>query len=221
MKEFYGKQILTTLKELIDPTHAALVIVDIQNDECRIKDEAGNITYSTPEFCALVPRLKSLVDVARNAKVRIMYLQHTSLPDLINESPPRIRYLMKARGSDDPALVPMFDVEGTWGHKIIEEIAPEPGDFVIKKHRPSGFVGTNMDLILKNAGIKTLVFTGIVTEGCVESTVRSAVHHDYYVVIALDGVASKDKESHEGSLRWFAKHFEMPTVNELIAYWKA
>lgn len=221
MKEFFGKQILTTLDELIDPQHAALVVVDVQNDECRSRDDAGNIVYSIPAFSDLVSRLKALIGAARKAKVRIVYLQHTSLPNLINESPPRIRYLMKARGSNDPATVPMFDVEGTWGHEIIEEIAPEHGDFIIKKHRPSGFIGTNMDLLLKNAGIKTLVFTGVVTEGCVESTVRSAVHHDYYVVITRDGVASKDQESHEGALRWFATHFEMPTVDQLIAFWEA
>ena len=219
VKEFYDMEIMLDLEELINPKHTALVVVDVMNDECRKRDEEGIVSYINKEFEVLVPRLKSLIEVARKAKVQLCYLQHTTLPNMINESPPRIRYLMKARGSNDPDVVTMFDLEGTWGHKIVEDIEPEPSDFLIKKHRPSGFVGTNMDLLLKNAGIQTLVFTGIVTEGCVEATVRSAVHHDYYIVVVRDGVASRDPEAHNASLRWYGKHFDRPTIKQLSELW--
>ena len=79
MKLFYGKEILTTMEELVDPAHAALVIVDIQNDFCKKKDEQGNITYSVPMYEPMAPRVKKTIDAAREAGVLVVYLQQSHL----------------------------------------------------------------------------------------------------------------------------------------------
>ena len=75
-----------------------------------------------------------------------------------------------------------------------------PGDLVVKKYRSSGFWGTNLDMLLRSNGIKSVVITGCTTEGCVESTARDALFNDYYVVIVEDCVASDDRAQHEASL---------------------
>jgi len=221
MKLFYGKEILTTLEELVDPTHAALVIVDIQNDFCKKKDEQGNIEYSVPMYEPMVPRVKKIIDAAREAGVLVVYLQHTTMPNFRNESPPRIRYLMNARGTNDPDDIEMFTLEGSWGWKVIDELAPQPEDICILKHRSSGFIGTNMNLVLKNSGIKTLVMTGMVTEGCVESTARDGLFFDYYIVMLEDCVGSGNAESHDDSLRFMSKRFDMSISDEVVKIWKS
>ncbi len=221
MKLFYGKEILTTMEELVDPTHTALVIVDIQNDLVKQKDEQGNLTYSVPMYEPMVPQVKKTIDEARAAGVLIVRLQHTSLPNFRDESPPRIRYRMKACGCKDPddLRIPPLE-EGSWGWDVIDELTREPEDIRILKHRSDGFVGTDMDLVLKNSGIKTLVMTGVVTEGCVESTARGGLFNDYYIVILSDCVGSTDPEAHQDSLRFMSKRFDMSTSNEVIGVWR-
>jgi len=78
MKLFHGKEILTTLEELVDPDHTALLIIDIQNDFCKIKDENGNISYSVSTYEPLIAKVKQTIDAAREADVLIVYLQHTN-----------------------------------------------------------------------------------------------------------------------------------------------
>ena len=71
---------------------------------------------------------------------------------------------------------------------------------MVKKYRSSAFWGTNLDLLLRSNGIKSLIMAGCTTEGCVESTARDALFNDYYVVVAEDCVASDDRAQHEASL---------------------
>lgn len=221
MKLFYGKEILTSIDELVDPKHAALVIVDIQNDFCKRKNEDGSVSFAVPMYEPMLGRVKQTIAAAREAGVLVVYLSHTTLPDFRNESPPRIRYLMNARGSNDPNDIKMFTLEGSWGWDVVDEITPEPGDVRIRKHRSSGFIGTTMDLVLKNSNIKTLIMTGMVTEGCVESTARDGLFYDYYIVMLNDCVGSGDAEAHEDSLRFMSKRFDMATSDEVMKIWKS
>lgn len=221
MKLFYGKEVFTTLEELVDPKHAALVIVDIQNDFCMRKNEDGSISFAVPMYEPMLGNVKQLIAAARDAGVLVVYLLHTTLPDFRNESPPRIRYLMNARGTNDPDDIEMFTLEGSWGWQVVDEITPEPGDVRIRKHRSSGFIGTTMDLVLKNSNIKTLIMTGMVTEGCVESTARDGLFYDYYIVMLPDCVGSADAEAHEDSLRFMSKRFDKATSNEVMKIWSA
>ncbi len=79
-----------------------------------------------------------------------------------------------------------FSIRDTWNTEILPELAPEAGDVVLYKHRYSGFFETDLDAILKQAGIKTLIFTGCTTSICVESTVRDAMFRDYACVLLAD-----------------------------------
>lgn len=219
MKLFRGKEILTTLEELIDPTHAALFVVDVQNDFMKKKNADGTISYVVPEYGPLVTHMITSLDAARNAGVKIIYMQHTTLPKFVNESPARIRYRMYSKGITDPYELEMFTLVGSWGWEVIDEIAPRPEDLCIKKYRSSAFVKTTTDLLLKNSGIKTLVTMGVVTQGCVESTVRDALYHDYYIVIVTDGVGTPDPQSQKDSLAFMSKRFDMTTSDELVKLW--
>jgi ureidoacrylate peracid hydrolase len=92
---------------------------------------------------------------------------------------------------------------------------------VVKKWRSSAFVGTNLDMVLRCNGIKTLVVTGDVTQGCVESTARDASFHDYYVVVLEDCVATYEHDLHEASLKVLRTRVDVTPSGDVLKIWEA
>ena len=90
---------------------------------------------------------------------------------------------------------------------------------MVKKYRSSAFWGTNLDLLLRSNGIKSLIVAGCTTEGCVESTARDALFNDYYVVVVEDCVASDDRAQHEASLLLMRHRFDIATAEEVLRVW--
>ena len=80
-------------------------------------------------------------------------------------------------------------IYGSWGADIIEELAPEPGDIVIRKQKYDGFIGTNLEIVLRTYGVKYLVFIGTATNICVESTLRHAFFLEYFPILVADAVS--------------------------------
>jgi ureidoacrylate peracid hydrolase len=83
-------------------------------------------------------------------------------------------------------------VEGTPGVEIYPPVAPRPGEHVIRKHRFSGFFGTDLDMILRGWGIDTVIISGATTENCCHATARDALYRDYKVVFLSDATATFD-----------------------------
>ncbi len=107
---------------------------------------------------------------------------------------------------------------GTFEHSILAEIAPAPGELTINKTANGAFNASNIDLILRNIGIETLIVTGVGTEVCVETTARDAVDHGYNTIVVDDACATLDPEAHDASLLAFAQWFgEVATTAEVIA----
>ena len=130
---------------------------------------------------------------------------------------------MFSRKVSDPHDLEMYTLDGSWGWEVVKELQPTTSDppyLQIKKPRSSAFIQTNFALLLRNYGIKTLVFTGVVTEGCVESTVRDAPHFDFFTVTVKDCVDTDDKEDHEASLSHAAKRHPVLTAAEVIQVWE-
>jgi ureidoacrylate peracid hydrolase len=89
---------------------------------------------------------------------------------------------MRAR----PELAGTLLAKGTWDYAIVDALKPQPGDIVIPKTRYSGFFNTNIDSVLRARGIRNLVFTGVATNVCVESSLRDAFHLEYFAVVLED-----------------------------------
>ncbi len=94
-----------------------------------------------------------------------------------------------------------FAVEGTPGAAIVDELSPLPNEYVIPKIRMSAFLGTDLDLILRNLGISELIVTGIQTPNCIRTTVFDAVAHNYPVILVEDAVGAKNDEIHHTNVR--------------------
>lgn len=189
----HGKEIYTTLEELTAPGRTAIVVVDMQNDFCHPEGSGASKGRSHDDAWAIVPRLKSLLESARAVGVPVIYALNTQRDGALYMSAAELARRAKKSGGD-PLL---WTIEGTWGHQVVDPIAPQEGDFTVVKHRPSAFFQTDLDLILRNLGVECLIVTGVGTSGCVESTARDAQSHDYYVIIPEDTTASQKPE-------WFA-----------------
>jgi nicotinamidase-related amidase len=179
MIEIAGKSIFTELAELVHPAHTALIIVDMQCDFIEPEGAFGRMGIDLTMYAASRPRLAALLAAARASGTMIVHLQNTALPRRMSDSPSYIRFNMRmhmAARRDGPPL--QYTVSGTPGHDFATEFAPLPGELVVRKYRSSGFWGTNLDLVLRSNGIRSLVVGGCTTEGCVESTARDAKFND-------------------------------------------
>jgi ureidoacrylate peracid hydrolase len=182
---------LRTLEEKVDPAHAALVVVDVQNDFCDDDGAFARMGRDVEPIRAMVPRLATLIDTARAAGVPVIFCQYVT-----NEST-ESDVVLEQRSRGRASL--SYCREGTPGADFYV-VGPKPGEQVVPKHRYSPFVGTNFDLILRSTGRRTLVMTGIATNGCVEATARDGFMHDYYVVLVDDCCSCYSPELHQATL---------------------
>ena len=215
-----GIEVLTTLEERVAPTHTALLIVDMQNDYCAPGGAGDRNGRDLSMAQAIVPNVRALIEGARSASIPVLFTKYTVGPGTAGLAGPEIlRRGIIFAGVDST-------IKGTWGHDLIDGLPFNPEqDIVIEKRRLNSFVGTDLDLILRARGVKTLVLAGVVTQGCVESTVRDAVGHDYYVAVAEDCCASTDAELHRLGITSMAKLLRydeaVTTVGRLLDVWGA
>lgn len=162
----------------IDPARTAMIVVDMQNDFV-----AFGAPMETPAARAMVPRLAEALKVCRDSEIRVIYTAHVHRRDgcdvgLLNMHPP-----VASRA----ALV-----DGTPGADIYPDLAPAAGEHVIKKHRYSAFFGTDLDIVLREWRVDTVIICGTTTENCCLSTARDAMFHNYRVVFLSDATATYD-----------------------------
>ena len=220
MIEIDGKQVFTELAELVDPEHTALIVVDMQRDFCAPGWAFDRRGIDISMYPPVIPRLAGLIEGARVAGVRVIYLQMTVLPGGTSDSPAQLRFNLRLHLASHGATEPLtYTLDGSAGQEMLKELAPQPGDLVVKKYRSSGFWATNLDLLLRSNGIKSVVMTGCSTEGCVESTARDALFNDYYVVVAEDCVASDDPAQHDASLLLMRHRFDLATAERILGCW--
>ena len=210
MKQILGREVLDTLDELVDPRWTAVIAIDIQNDFCSPDGHFARHGKNVARMAPAVQRMVDFVGQTQALGVRTIFLQQASLPDGRMDSPAWLRFKTRDGKSPDYALA------GTWGWQFVDGLAARANDWVVEKFRPDGFIGTNLDHILRTQGIQSVIVLGTITEGCVESTVRSASYRDYYVVVVEDAVASPNAELEAGSLRLFHARYPTHTSAEVL-----
>lgn len=216
------ERLLTSLNELVDPEHAALLVVDMQNDFCHRDGFFGRGGYNPLgqgtrpvdlSLCEeMIPRLLRLIRAARKAGTRVYYVR-TFFDD--HYLPPMLR-LRKRRIGRSGDVCP----EGKWGSEQLEGFEPEPGDRVITKYVHSSFIGTNLRDTLEKDRVSSLIITGVATDICIESTVRDGCMMGFYIVVPGDSVAAYLKDVHERSLAHFGAYWAWITESdEIMRIW--
>ena len=215
-----GKDVFTELHELADPRHAALLLIDMQRDFVEDGGAFAGMGVDISMYPAIRPRLAGLLDAARRHGVLVVHVQNTALPGRLSDSPAQIRFNLRMHQGGRAGGPPLrYTLPGTPGHAFVPDLAPRPDEVVVAKYRSSGFWGTNLELVLRSNGIRTVVVGGCTTEGCVESTARDAMFADHYVVIAEDCVGSDDKAQHEASMFLMRHRFDMAAGADIAAVW--
>jgi len=207
--------ILMTLAERLDPTHTALVIIDMQKDFCVDGFATSRAGRPLDAAKSIVPGLRRLRGAARAAGVLVIHVGFETYPDHMSDSGPWLSQRRRATYAGDK-----IGISGDEGMEFIDELKPEAGELKVMKHRYSAFKGTDMDMLLRAHNIRTVVPTGVSTNVCVESTLRDAFEHSYYVCIPRDGCASWDMELHAATLKTADARFGLLTsIDEIMAIW--
>lgn len=163
----------------------AWLVIDMLNDFVK-----ENGTLVVPGAEKALPLFQQKLEKARQAGHPIIYICDSHRPD-------------------DPefAVWPPHAVAGEWGAQVVEELAPQSEDFIVKKRRYSAFFGTDLDLLLRELKVDTLVLTGLVSNICVMSTAQDAAERGYKIEVVKDLVIGLDVEMHQFALKQMKEVF--------------
>ena len=188
----------------IDPAHAALLIIDVQN-YC-VSAEAGKTEYFRHSLRDIVlPNVRRLHSTCRPARIEVIFSVIENMTrDGRDRSPD-----YKISGIDVP--------RGSWDAQVLDEIAPAEDEIVFRKTSSSAFISTNIDYVLRNLGVRSLIVTGLMTDQCVESAVRDACDLGYLVTLITDACTTSSAERHEQSLIGIRGYCRQRTTEEVLA----
>jgi len=180
----------------VEPRSTALVIVDMQRD---FVDPDGALPV--PGAAESVPRIRRLLDWARDRGIAVIYTQDTHDP-----------------GDPEWSIWPRHVERGTEGWQIVGELAPRAGERIFEKARYDGFYGTGLDHALRVAGIDTLIICGTVANICVHYTAASAGLRWYRVIHPIDALSALTEFDMEAALRQASFLFQatLTTIGGLI-----
>ena len=176
----------------LEPARTAVVVVDLQNGYVSPGGYRDLNGRDLTGAARAVENTLRILEVARPAGLTVVLLQNgwdAELREAGGEGSPNWHKsnplrLMRER----PELAGKILTRGGWDYALVDDLKPEPTDLIVAKPRYSGFCGTNLESLLGERDIRTLVFTGIATNVCVESTLRDAYFREYFCILVEDAV---------------------------------
>lgn len=199
----------------IDPAHAALLLIDVQNHTAR-RDGGGYRSLNDAEiddrfgffFATMrdtaVPNMQALQKACRKTRIEVIY---SVIESLTRDGRDR---------SLDYKISGIHVPKGSWDAQVFDAIAPADDEIVLPKTSSSVFISTNIDYVLRNLGVRSLIIAGVLTDQCIDSAARDACDLGYLVTIAIDACATHSHERHEWSLRNNRGYARQRTTAELI-----
>lgn len=176
---------------------SAVVVIDIQNDFCHPEGIQAVQGRDVARVRPVVDRIVKLLPRARSRSVPVVLVRTTHSP--ATDTP---EWLAR---HPDPTREQSC-AEGTWGAEFFR-IAPEPDDVIVEKHRYNAFTGTSLDQALAALGRRSLLFCGVTSNTCVETTLRDAVCRDYLATMVEDCCGAYSAEAHERAVGSVAAGF--------------
>jgi ureidoacrylate peracid hydrolase len=175
---------------MLRPSETALIIVDMQNAYASPGGYLDLAGFDISGAAPAIEKIKQAADAARAAGMPVIFFQNGWDADYIEAGGPgspnwhksHALRTMRAR----PELWGKLLAKGGWDYELVQALPPQPGDIVVPKPRYSAFFNTNLDSLLRARGIRSLVFTGIATNVCVESTLRDGFFLEYFGVVLHD-----------------------------------
>ena len=187
-----------------DPASTALVIIDMQRDFVEPGGFGETLGNDVSLLQSMVPPLRKVLDTARAVGLTVIHTREGHVPDLSDCPPAKLNRGDPTLRIGSPGPKGRILVRGEYGHDIIDDLAPAPGELVIDKPGKGSFHGTTFGDELAARGITSLVVTGVTTEVCVHTTVREANDRGYECLVLSDCTGSYFPEFHRVALEMVA-----------------
>jgi ureidoacrylate peracid hydrolase len=196
----------------------ALLVIDVQNGFVSKGGSYDLLGMETLHYREVIPKIRDLINLCRNVGIPIFYTQavrESSGIDLLTRSHKILPKSREERIKKKPICV-----RETWDAEIVDEIKPSEGDHVVIKRRDSAFLNTEIGVWLRSLSIDTLIFCGIDTSICVETSLRDAFNIGYDVVLISDATASSNKKHYESTLEnvkgYYGIVMDMKELNQYL-----
>jgi nicotinamidase-related amidase len=208
-----------TLGFVLDPASTALVVIDMQYaTACRTtglgrwlaergREEEGRYRFDRIE-ALLVPNIARLIAAFREHDLPRVFVRLGGQMEGCRDLIPHLRELETA----------VANIAGEREFEFLDELAPRPGEPILTKLSASAFTSSNIDALLRNLGVRTIVVTGVSTSQCVDLTARDAADRGYASVVVEDAVAEDRPDYHDWTLEQFRRLFgRVVTTDEVLA----
>jgi ureidoacrylate peracid hydrolase len=173
-----------------DPAQSALIVVDMQNAYASPGGYLDLAGFDVSATRPVIDHIRPAVAAARQAGIQIVWVQNGWDEEYVEAGGPGSPNFHKSNAlktmRQRPELQGKLLAKGGWDYQLVNELVPQPGDIVLPKPRYSGFFNTPLDSLLRSRGIRHLIFTGIATNVCVESTLRDGFFLEYFGVVLED-----------------------------------
>jgi nicotinamidase-related amidase len=158
--------------------------------------------FKSDRAAKIIPNIKAVLDHAREQRVPIVYATDAHLPGIDPE--------FGVWGKHAEA--------GSWGAEIIEELKSQKGDFRVLKRKYSAFQGTDLDQMLRELKVDTIILTGIASDICIQHTAADAFFRGYKIIVPKDCVEAVDATTQEAAIKFMKKVYgpEITTSTELL-----
>jgi len=188
----------------IEVHRSALIVIDVQNWALADQARVANASFQRRLHDVVLPNLRRLIGAARETGAEVIY---TVIENLTRDGRDR---------SLDYKISGIFVGKGSWEAQVIDAIAPGDDEIVLGKTSSSLFNSTNCDYLLRNLGVEHLIVGGLLTDQCVDHTIRDAADRGYRAICVHDACGTLSEERHESALALFAGYCRLLTTDEVI-----
>lgn len=174
----------------VPASKTAIIVIDMQNAYASKGGYLDLAGFDISGAAKVIVNTKQVLDVGRAAGIQVIYFQNGWDCDYVEAGGPGSPNFHKSNAlktmRKNPALQGKLLARGGWDYELVDELKPQPGDICLHKTRYSGFFNSQLDSVLRARGIRHIIFTGIATNVCVESTLRDGFFLEYFGVVLED-----------------------------------
>lgn len=174
----------------VDAGETAVVVIDMQNAYASPGGYVDLAGFDIAGAAGAISQIAAVLETARAAGVQVIYLQNGWDPDYVEAGGPNSPNWHKSNALKTmrarPELAGQLLARGGWDYALVDALAPQPGDICLHKTRYSAFFNSQLDSVLRARDIRNIVFVGIASNVCVESTLRDGFHLEYFGIMLDD-----------------------------------